>query len=111
MAFTLMDGRFMADREEIKGALDAVRKITPVKFTETGLGGGITYGVDGVDVSKVAPHAADIDGVGMARVDLVRIIPVLVAAIQELADKVDAMGKPVRAGHAVKPTPVAKKVE
>ena len=111
MAFTLMDGRFMADREEIKGALEAVRKITPVKFTETGLGGGTTYGVDGADVSKVAPHSADIDGVGMARVDLVRLVPVLIAAIQELADKVDTMGKPVRAGHAVKPAPVAKKVE
>lgn len=111
MAFTLMDGRFMADREEIKGALDAVRKITPVKFTETGLGGGTTYGVDGVDVGKAAPHAVDIDGVGMARVDLVRLIPVLVAAIQELADKVDTTGKPVRAGRAVKPASVVKKVE
>lgn len=111
MAFMLMDGRFMADREELKGALEAVRQITPVKFTETGLGGGTTYGVDGVDVGKVAPHAMDTDGVGMARVDLVRLIPVLVAAIQELADKVDALGKPVRVSRAAKPTQTVKKVE
>lgn len=87
MAFTLMDGRYMANVEDIEGALEAIKALKAVKYTEMGVGGGTKYGLVGDTVAKAAPCAGEIDGVGMARVDLVALIPVLVAAIQELSSK------------------------
>lgn len=89
MSFALMDGRYMDAKEKISGALDAVKTLEAVKYTEHGINGGTKYGFDGKTVADAAPAAAVIDGVGMSRVDLVALIPVLAAAIQELAAKVE----------------------
>lgn len=89
MAFTLMDGRYMDGKSAITDALEAVKSLEAVKYTEHGINGGTKYGFDGAAVAKAAPAAAVIDGVGMARVDLVALIPVLAAAVKELAAKVE----------------------
>lgn len=89
MAFVLMDGRYMDGKAAIENALEAIKAIEAVKYIDRGTGGRTKYGLDGKSVADAAPSAACLDGVGMARVDMAALIPVLVAAVQELAAKVE----------------------
>lgn len=85
---TMMDGRYMADVKPIENALDKLAALKAVEFKP--LNGYVAlprYGVDGEALSKQFPLAADKDTMGFYYVDLEQLIPVLVAAINELNAK------------------------
>lgn len=86
----LMDDRFMAKREAITGACALLKQIEAIRFANTnGFNSFVKTGVSGQSVKKAVPEAVEVDGMGYHYVELEQLIPVLVAAVNELSAKVN----------------------
>lgn len=86
----LIDERFLSDVQNISGALEAVKAMRPVSFKSlNGFNSFKRYGVVGQSLVGVADPAVEKNGMGYCYVNMEQLIPVLVAAIQELAEKAE----------------------
>lgn len=85
---TMMDGRYMADAKPITDALQKLAAVKAVEFRSlNGYGARMRYGVEGQSMIDKLPLAVEKDAMGFHYVELDQMIPVLVAAINELAAK------------------------
>ena len=86
MSRVMVDEKFMRNEESVTGALDAVKAMRVVEFTTSGsMGDARQQGVVGQSLTENAPLAVEVDGIGYHYVDHEKLVPLLVAAIQELA--------------------------
>ena len=80
----MMDERYMGKREDITGALTALKNVKAVTFDPQGVGSYLMTGLVGQSLKTAVPTALEIDGMGYHYVDMTQVIPVLVAAVNEL---------------------------
>ena len=90
--FMTMDERYMRNRKQIEGALDAVKAMEAVVFDSADNGGpGTAAGVSCGSIGGCAHVAVQRDFTGIGAVDLEQLVPVLVKAVQELEAEVQAL--------------------
>lgn len=115
MAKVIMDKRFMVEPTKVKGALKKLDALEVRSYgTMDALISRKRLGIAGQDVEKVAPEAVEVDGLGNYRVDLEMLVPILVAAVQELSAKVagkEEQEQEASAEEPVKEAPVEEPVE
>ena len=88
MAQVMMDARFMLNKSPITGALAKLKKVETAEFTTMAAADSRrVYGIVG-QTMKELPRAVSVDGLGYHYVDTAALVPVLVAAVQELAGRV-----------------------
>ena len=80
----MMDERYMGGREDITGALTALKNVKAVTFDPQGVGSYLMTGLVGQSLKTTVPTALEVDGMGYHYVDMTQVIPVLVAAVNEL---------------------------
>lgn len=86
MSRVMVDESFMRDETPVSGALDALLKARVVEYTDCGATGNIRrQGVVGQSMEDSL--AVEVDGLGYHYVDHEKLVPLLVAAVQELAAK------------------------
>ncbi len=88
------DKRLKHDIEVLEGGLDTLLALKPVSFTWND--GTLQEGKDDIgfiaqDVEEIVPEAVNTDANGMKSVDYARLMPVLVKAIQEQQQEIDAL--------------------
>ena len=89
----LMDARTMHNTEVLKGALAITKKMKPVTYdVMDGFASRRDIGIVGDTIGEI-PSAVEVDGIGFKYVDLIKLVPVLVGAVQELTKKVEALEK------------------
>ena len=81
----MMDERYMGGREDITGALTALKNVKAVTFDPQGVGSYLMTGLVGQSLKTAVPTALEVDGMGYHYVDMTQVIPVLVAAVNELS--------------------------
>ena len=88
------DARLKSDIRSLSRGLDTLMNLRPVSFTwkeGTPRAGERDMGFVAQEVEDILPHLVARSPDGMRSVDYVRIVPVLVAALQEQQDQIDAM--------------------
>lgn len=100
MSRVMMDKRFMVDAKPIKGALKSLTKAEAVEFkTMDSVQAGRSYGVTGQSIRTDFPFAVEVDGMGNHYVKSEQLVPILLAAIQELSAKVTKLEKAAKASE------------
>lgn len=90
----MMDDRFMLDRTPLEKVCDGLKGAKPVVFTTmAATESQRKYGLSGQSLAKVFPGAAQPDGMGNYYVDSAALVPVLVAAVNELSARLDSLAK------------------
>lgn len=85
---TLMDSRYMDDATPITNALQKLAAVRAVEFKSlNGYDSRMRYGVEGQSMVDKLPLAVEKDVMGFHYVELDQLIPVIIAAINELASK------------------------
>jgi hypothetical protein len=99
VAFSSSDLRFKDDVRVIEGALAALKQFSAIRFTwkedlkeHHGYEGG-DYGIVAQEVRELFPEMVRVREDGYLGVRYERLVPILVAAIQELAVKIDELEK------------------
>lgn len=88
MSRVMMDERYMVNATTIKDALKIVNGANAVEYeTMDALCARHLYGVEAQTIEKVAVPAVEIDGLGNRYILTDQLIPILFAAVKELATK------------------------
>ena len=88
------DARLKDDVRALSSGLDTLMDLRPVLFTwkeGTPRAGERDMGFIAQEVANILPHTVETSADGTLSVDYVRIVPILVAALQEQQDQIDAM--------------------
>ena len=88
------DARLKDDVRALSSGLDTLMDLRPVSFTwkeGTPRAGERDMGFIAQEVANILPHTVETSADGTLSVDYVRIVPILVAALQEQQDQIDAM--------------------
>lgn len=94
----MMDDRYMIEPEVVSGALDAICSVDVKTYQSLrSVADSRVFGVSGQSLKAVLPHTVEVDGMGVHYVYLDQLVPVLVAAVKELSEKVRQLeAKPAR---------------
>ena len=88
MSRVMMDERYMVNATTIKDALKIVNGANAVEYeTMDALCARHLFGVEAQTIEKVAAPAVEIDGLGNRYILTDQLIPILFAAVKELATK------------------------
>lgn len=88
MSRVMMDERYMVNATTIKDALKIVNGANAVEYeTMDALCARHLFGVEAQTIEKVASPAVEIDGLGNRYILTDQLIPILFAAVKELATK------------------------
>lgn len=104
MSKIVMDERYMLNVAPVENALELLREVTVARYNSMdATGSKRLLGVVG-QTAKEIPEAVEADGLGAYRVDLEALVPLLLAAIQELDKKVNGSKPRAKAKPKVEPT-------
>jgi hypothetical protein len=88
----LMDERMMLNQTEITGALEALKHAKAVEYTAMSANEARRqYGITGQSIKDVLPDATETDGLGNVNLDLTALVPPIVAALQEVAERLEKL--------------------
>ena len=96
MGQIMMDARYMVGMTPVEHVLEHINEVEVVTHKPTQAGGARPrVAVTGQSLEKVMPWAVERDSMGYYNVDTDAVVPVLIQAIKELKEELDAI-KPRR---------------